>query len=76
MVHSWASGRRGEPAVAPNAPPSSIEGRTVLLEQRRDRAWRRARAALAAGDWTDAANWEEEVITSEHQLGLLHVGGA
>jgi hypothetical protein len=76
MLHSWASGRRGEPAAAPSAPPSSIDGRTAALAQRRQRAWRCARAALAAGDWTDAANWEEQVILSEHQLGLLHVGGA
>jgi hypothetical protein len=47
-----------------------------MLTQRRQRAWRRARAALAAGDWTAAADWEEQIITSEHQLGLLRVGGA
>jgi hypothetical protein len=75
MLHSWASGRRREPGGAPNAPPNSIEGRTALLTQRRQRAWRCARAALAAGDWTDAANWEEQVITSEHQLALLNGGG-
>lgn len=76
MLCLWASGWRREPAVAPNARPSSIEGRTAMLTQRRQRAWRRARAALAAGDWTAAADWEEQIITSEHQLGLLRVGGA
>jgi uncharacterized cupin superfamily protein len=79
MLRAWVAGRSAEPAAVahPQVPASPGERRRATrLAAEADRAWQSATWALAKGDWTAAAEWEEQRVLSEDKLARLPLSGA
>ena len=74
MLRAWVcSGGRAAVAVPrPHAPVSPLDRqRARMLSAQMERARRAVTAALATGDWTAAAEWEEQRVVSEDELARL-----
>jgi hypothetical protein len=75
-VHrAWISGSAYRVAQAAR----DVEGKPDLrliaeLTRRRDEGLRNARSAMDAGDWSNAAAWEERAIVSADALAALYDG--
>ena len=74
MLRAWVAGVSTGPPTrlqsARNLSPD-IDQRATMLETQADAEWRAATRALATGDWTTAANWEERRVITEDALAQL-----
>jgi hypothetical protein len=69
MVGSRSRAAAPQPLQVPASPVD--RQRATLLAAQADRARRSATWALATGNWTAAAEWEEQRVISEDQLACL-----
>jgi hypothetical protein len=62
-----------EPATALLQATHAQRQCAMLLAAKRDYASRSTASAMAWGNWSVAARWEEQRVTSEHELALLQL---
>jgi hypothetical protein len=73
MLRAWVRGRSVAAAPSPSQVALTLaeRQRAGMLTARAERAGQSAMWALAAGDWDTAAEWEEQRILSEDEVGRL-----
>ena len=75
MPRAWISGSAYRVARAARDVERTPDVRLIAeLTRRRDEGLRNARSAMDAGDWSNAAAWEERAIVSADALAALYDG--